>query len=89
MHQDPHRDRYTSDEEGTVADLAADEFELIIMSTRPTRLLQYATVVSTNLEPLEQETTPLKTYGSLKLMDDAQASEIISRQQEDIIEGQI
>ena len=29
MHQDPDRDRYTSDEEGTVVDNAADELELI------------------------------------------------------------
>ena len=28
-HQDPDRDRYTSDEEGTVVDNAADELELI------------------------------------------------------------
>ena len=27
MHQDPDRDRYTSDEEGTVVDYAADELE--------------------------------------------------------------
>ena len=27
MHQDPGRDRYTSDEEGTVADNAADELD--------------------------------------------------------------
>ena len=29
MHQDPDRDRYTSDEEGTVVVNAADELELI------------------------------------------------------------
>ena len=38
-HQDPDRDRYTSDEEGTVIDNAADELELIAVSKRPTRLL--------------------------------------------------
>ena len=29
MHQDPNRDRYISDEEGTVVDNAADELELV------------------------------------------------------------
>ena len=51
IHQDPDRDRYTSDEEGTVADNAADELELIAVSKRPTRLLPHGTVVRTNLEP--------------------------------------
>ena len=51
MHQDADRDRYTSDEEGTVFDKAADELELIAVSKRPTRLLAHATVVRTNLEP--------------------------------------
>ena len=51
MHQDPDRDRYTSDEEGTVVDNATDELELIAVSKRPTRLLAHGTVVSTNLEP--------------------------------------
>ena len=37
-HQDPDRDRYTSDEEGTVVDNAAYELELIAVSKRPTRL---------------------------------------------------
>ena len=32
MHQNPDRDRYTSDEEGTVVDNAADELELIAVS---------------------------------------------------------
>ena len=32
MHQDPHRDRYTSDDEGTVVDNAVDELELIAVS---------------------------------------------------------
>ena len=41
MHQKPDRDRYTSDEEGTVVDNAADELELIAVSKRPTRLLQH------------------------------------------------
>ena len=60
MHQDPDRDRYTSDEEGTVVDNAADELELIAVSKRPTRLLPHGTVVRTNLEPSVQEATPLK-----------------------------
>ena len=59
-HQDPDRDRYTSDEEGTVVDNAADELELIAVSKRPTRLLSHGTVVRTNLEPSVQEATPLK-----------------------------
>ena len=59
-HQDPDRDRYTSDEEGTVVDNAADELELIAVSKRPTRLLPHGTVVRTNLEPSVQEATPLK-----------------------------
>ena len=46
-HQDPDRDRYTSDEEGTVVDNAADELELIAVSKRPTRLLPHGTVVRT------------------------------------------
>ena len=60
MHQDPDRDRYTSDEEGTVVDNTADELELIAVSKSPTRLLPYVTVVRTNLEPSLQEATPLK-----------------------------
>ena len=60
MHQDPDRDRYTSDEEGTVVDNAADELELIEVSKRPTRLLPHGTVVRTNLEPSVQEATSLK-----------------------------
>ena len=60
MHQDPDRDRYTSDEEGTVVDNAADELELIAVLKRPTRLLPHGTVVRTNLEPSVQEATPLK-----------------------------
>ena len=56
IHQDPDRDRYTSDEQGTVA----DELELIAVSKFPTNLLRHATFVRTNLEPLEQEATPLK-----------------------------
>ena len=55
MHQDPDRDRYTSDEEGTEVDNAADELELIAVSKRPTRLLSHGTVVRTNLEPSVQE----------------------------------
>ena len=62
-HQDPDRDRYTSDEEGTVVDNAADELELIAVSKRSTRLLPHGTVVRTNLEPSVQEATPLKMIG--------------------------
>ena len=79
-HQDPDRDRYTSDEEGTVVDNAADELELIAVSKRPTRLLPHGTVVRTNLEPSVQEATPLKKIWCVKLMDDAHASEIMSGQ---------
>ena len=80
MHQDPERDRYTSDEEGTVVDNAADELELIAVSKRPTRLLPHGTVVRTNLEPSVQEATPLKKIWCVKLMDDAHALEIMSGQ---------
>ena len=79
-HQDPDRDRYTSDEEGTVVDNAADELELIAVSKRPTRLLPHGTVVRTNLEPSVQEATPLKKIWRVKLMDDAHAPEIMSGQ---------
>ena len=79
-HQDPDRDRYTSDEEGTVEDNAADELELIAVSKRPTRLLPHGTVVRTNLEPSVQEATPLKKIWCVKLMDDAHAPEIMSGQ---------
>ena len=80
MHQDPDRDRYISDEEGTVVDNAADELELIAVLKRPTRLLPYGTVVRTNLEPSVQEATPLKKIWCVKLMDDAYAPEIMSGQ---------
>ena len=80
MHQDPDRDRYNSDEEGTVVDNATDELELIAVSNRPTRLLAHATVVRTNLEPSVQEATPLKKTWCGKLMDDAHAPEIMSGQ---------
>ena len=79
-HQDPDRDSYTSDEEGTVVDNAADELELIAVSKRPTRLLAHGTVVRTNLEPSVQEATPLKKIWCVKLMDDAHAPEIMSGQ---------
>ena len=79
-HQDPDRDRYTSDEEGNVIDNAADELEMIAVSKRPTRLLPYGTVVRTNLEPSVQEATPLKKIWCVKLMDDAHAPEIMSGQ---------
>ena len=79
-HQDPDRDIYTSDEEGTVVDNAADELELIAVSKRPTRLLPHGTVVRTKLEPSVQEATPLKKIWCVKLMDDAHAPEIMSGQ---------
>ena len=59
-HQDPDRDRYTSDEEDTVVDNAANELELIAVSKLPTRTLTHGTVFSTNPEPSVQEATPLK-----------------------------
>ena len=79
-HQDPDRDRYTSDEEGAVVDNAADEFELIAVSKRPTRLPPHGTVVRTNLEPYVQEATPLRKIWCVKLMDDAHTPEIMSGQ---------
>ena len=80
LHQDPDRDRYTSDEEGTVVDNAADELELIALSKRPIRLLPHGTVVRTNLEPSVQEATPLKKIWCVKLMDDAHAPGTMSGQ---------
>ena len=80
MHQGPDRDRYTSDEEGTVVDNAADELELIAVSKRPTRLLPNGTVVRTNLEPSVQKATPMKKIWCVKLMDDAHAPETMSGQ---------
>ena len=80
MHQDPDRDRYTSDEEGTVVDNAADELKLLALSKRPTRILPHGTVVRTNLEPSVREATPLKKIWCVKLMDDAHAAHIISKQ---------
>ena len=80
MHQDLDRDRYNSDEEGTVVDNAADEFELIAVSKRPIRLLPHETVVRANLEPSVQEAAPLKKIWFVKLMDDAHAPEIMSGQ---------
>ena len=62
MHQDPDRDRYTSDEEGTVVDNAADE------------------LFRTNLEPSVQEAMSLRKIWCVKLMDDAQAPEIMNGQ---------
>ena len=79
-HEDPDRDRYTSDEESSVIDNAADELELIAVLKRPTRLLPHGTVVHTNLEPSVQEATPLKKIWCVKLMDDAHAPEIMSGQ---------
>ena len=80
MHQDPDRDRYTSYEEGTVVDNAADELELIAVSKHPTRLLPHGAVVRSNLEPSVQEATPLKKIWWVKLMDNAHAPEITSGQ---------
>ena len=71
MHQDPDRDRYTSDEEVTLVVNTADELELIAVSKRPTILLPHGTVVRTNLETSVQEATPLKKIWCVKLMDDA------------------
>ena len=80
LHQDPDRDSYTSNEEGTVVDNAADELKLIAVSKRPTRLLPHGTVVRTSLEPSVQEAISLKKIRCVKLMDDAHAPEIISGQ---------
>ena len=80
MHQDPDRDKYTSDDEVTVVDNAADKLELIAVSKRPIRLLPHATVVRTTLEPLEQEAKPFKKMRCVKMMDDARSPEIISGQ---------
>ena len=73
MHQDPERDRYTSDEEGTLVDNATDELDLVAVSKRPTRLLPEAAVFRTNLEPVEQNATPLKIIWCVKMMNDAHA----------------
>ena len=81
MHQDPDRDRYTSDEEGTVVIKVADELELIAVSKRPTRLFPHAMVFRTNLQPSVQETTSLKKIWYVQLMDDTHAPEIISGEQ--------
>ena len=80
MHRDPDRDRYTSDEEGTVVDNAADELELIAVSKRPTRLLPHGTVVRTNVELSVHEATPLKKIWCVKMMGDALAPEVMSGQ---------
>ena len=44
MHRDPDRYRYTSDEEGTVVDNAADELELIAVSACYGRPYQSGTI---------------------------------------------
>ena len=80
MNQDPDRYKYTSDEEGTVVDNAADELELIAISKRPTRLLPHGTVVDTNLELYVQEAKPLMKICCVKLMDNAHAPGIMSGQ---------
>ena len=73
MHQDPDRDSYTTDEEGTVVDNATDELELIAVSKRSTRIFPHGTVVRTILEPSVLEATTLKNISCVKLMDDAHA----------------
>ena len=80
LHQDPDRDRYSSDEDGTILNNAADGLELIAMSKRPTKLLPHGTVVRTNLEPSVHEATPLKKIWCVKFMDDAHAPEVIIEQ---------
>ena len=80
MHQDSDRDSYTSDEESTAVENSADELELIAVTKRATRLIMHATIIRTNLEPLEQEATPSKMIWCVKLLDDAHAQEIISGQ---------
>ena len=80
MHQDPDRDQYTSDEEGTVVENAEDELELIAVSKRSSNLLPHATVVHTNLEPSVQKATPLRKILCDKLMDDAHTPEVVSGQ---------
>ena len=80
MHQDPDRDRYTSDELDTVVDNAADELVLLAVSKLPSRTLQHATAVGTNLELLEQDVTPLKKICCVKMMDDSHATETVSGQ---------
>ena len=80
MHEDPDRNRYISDEEGTVVDNVANELELTAVSKLPTRLLPHATVIRTNLEPSVQEATLLKKIWWVKLMDIAHAPEIVSGQ---------
>ena len=80
VHQDPDRDRYTSDEEGTVVDNAAGELQLIAVSKRSTRLLRHGKVPCTSLEPSVQEATSLKKIWCVKLMGDAHAPEIVMEQ---------
>ena len=65
LNQDLKRDKYTTNEKSTEVDHATDE--LIAEYKRPTRLHPHVKVVRTNLEPLEQEASPLKKkYGALK-----------------------
>ena len=80
MNQDPDRDRYTSDEEDTRVENAADELELIAVSKRPTRLLPHPTVVRTKMEHLEQEATRSRKIFCVKMMDKAFSPQIISGQ---------
>ena len=78
MHQDPDRDRYTFDEEGTVVDNAADELELIAVSKCPTRLLPHGRPYQSGA--ICAKSTPLKKIWCVKLMDNAHAPEIMSGQ---------
>ena len=71
MYQDPDNDRYTSDDGAIIFDHAADELDLIAVSKSPTRLLPHAAVVRTNLEHLEQKTTPLMKICCVMVMENA------------------
>ena len=63
IHQDPDRDRYTSDEEGTVVDNAADELETDSSFKTPNQIAATWYGRPYHLEPSVQEATPLKRYG--------------------------
>ena len=81
VHQDPDRDIYTSDEEGTIVCHVVNELELTALSKRPTRLFPHTTVVRNILEPLGQEaTTVLLKTRCIKMKDDAHAPEVVSGQ---------
>ena len=53
---------------------------MIAVTKRPIRLIPHAAVIRTNLEPLEQEATPLKKIWCVEMLDDAYAPEINSGQ---------